>query len=268
MNIDKPVHSVVILISLLASVLFQCCAPASIQQPFRPFAHLKIADLISMGREQERRVHTIFSTRHLTIKRHGSYTELNVLIAGVRDSEKIKFEITHPWGRPVLHILINKKSFQILSFRDKRYYSGRLGSFDPSGFFPGRLDPDQIWTLVRAYPIIRKHHSVISLKENQIALLSTNNEKVQVIDFHPKTTLPCLMSFSGQDVKVSFSNFQNENGIYYARKVGLNDPRTDSELTFDLKQMVFNKAIPEKVFEQEKPADFEIMSPQRGIVEF
>ncbi|MBC8458343.1 MAG: hypothetical protein H8D67_10145 [Deltaproteobacteria bacterium] len=265
MNLSKPVHSVVIFISLLAAFLFQCCAPASIQHPFSPFDHQKIADLISMGREQERRVHALFSSGHLTIKRHGSDAELNVLIAGIRDSGKIKIEITHPWGRPVLHILINKKSIQILSFGDKRYYSGHLGTFDPSGFFPGSLDPDQIWTIVRAYPIIREHNRVISLKENQIALLNSNDEKVQVIDFHPKSSLSCLMSFPGQDVKTSLSNFQNDNGIYYARKIGLNDPITGSILTLELKQMVFNKAILEKIFELEKPAGFEIMSPQRGL---
>ena len=190
LNIDKPVNSIVIFIMLLSPVFFQSCAPASIQQPFHPFDHKKIAALISMGREQERRVHALFSSGHLTIKRHGSDAELNVLIAGVRDSGKMKFEITHPWGRPVLHILINKRRFQILSFKDKRYYSGRLGSFDPSGFFPGRLDHNQIWALVRAYPIIREHNRSISLKENQIAVLNTNNEKVQVINFHPQMSPP------------------------------------------------------------------------------
>ena len=252
---------VVIFISFLASVLFQCCAPASIKQPFRPFDHQQISDLISMGREQERRVRTLFSLGHLTIKRHGSEAGLNTLIAGARDSGKIKIEITHPWGRPVLHILINKNCFQILSFREKRYYSGNLGDIDPTGFFPGRLDPDQIWPLVRAFPIILEHNRVIALTDNQIAVLNTNDEKVQVIDFRPQTNLPCLMFFPGQDVQVSFSEFQNEDGTYYAKKVELNDPKTGSILTLDLKQMVFNKVIPEKIFELEKPAGFENMSP-------
>ena len=127
------------------------------------------------------------------------------------------------------------------------------------GFLPGRLDPDQIWPLIRAYPVIREYHRVVALKDNQVAVLDINNEKVQLIDFYPQTDLPCLMSFPRQDVKVSFSNFQNVNGIYYARKIGLNDPKTDSVVTLDLKQIVFNKGIPEKIFELAKPADFEHM---------
>ncbi len=262
MNLKKQIPLGVFFFLLFASFFFQCCAPVSVQQPSRLFDQKKITDLVSMGREQERRVHALFSSGRLTIKRRGSEAELNTLIAGVRDSGKIKIEITHPWGRPLLHILLNEKRFQILSFSEKRYYSGHLGSLDPSGFFPGMLDPDQIWTFVRGYPVIRGHNRAVSLKDNQATLLNTNGEFVQVIDFYPQNSPPCSVFFPGQDIKITFSNFQNEDGIYYARKVGLNDPRTGSQLTFDLKQVVFNKVIPKEIFQLEKPAGFETILPQ------
>jgi hypothetical protein len=261
LNLKKQIPLGVFFLLLFASFFLQFCAPVSIQQPFRLFDHKKITDLISMSREQERRVHTLFSSGRLTIKGRGSEAELNTLIAGVRDSGKIKIEITHPWGRPLLHILINEKRFEILSFSEKRYYSGHLGSFDPSGIFPGMLDADQIWTFVRGYPVIRKHSRAISLKNNQTTLLNTSGELVQVIDFYPQSSPPCSVVFPGQDIKITFSNFQNEDGIHYAQKVGLNDPRTDSQLTFDLKQVVFNKAIPDEIFQLEKPVGFETMLP-------
>ena len=261
MNLNKQIPLGVFFLLCFASFFLQCCAPVSIRQPSRPFDHKKINDLISMSREQEMRVHALFSSGRLTIKRRGSEVELDALIAGVRDSGKIKIEITHPWGRPLLHILLNEKRFQILSFSEKKYYSGYLGSFDPSGFFPGILDPDQIWTFVRGYPVIRKHNRAVSLKENQATLLNTNGEFVQVIDFHPQSSPPCSVFFPEQGIKITFSNFQNEDGIYYARKVGLNDPRTGSRLTFDLKQVVFNKAIPEEIFQLEKPVGFETILP-------
>jgi hypothetical protein len=263
LTLAKPIRSVGIFISLLTPIFFQYCAPVIIQKPSRPFDHQKITDLISISREQEKRVHMLFSLGRLTIERHGSETELNVLIAGERDSSKIKIEITHPWGRPVVHILINEMGFQILSFREKRYYYGRLGDSDTSGFFPVRLDPDQIWALIRGYPVVRNHNRAISLKGDQIVFLNKDGEKVQVIDFYPHSSLPCLMSFPGQEVEVSFSDFQNDDGIYYARKIGLNDPKTRSILTFDVKQIIFNQAIPKAIFELEKPADFEIMSHLR-----
>ena len=218
---------------------------------------------MAVSREQERRVHSLFSLGRLTIKRYGSETELNVLIAGERNSGNIKIEITHPWGRPVVHILINKMRFQTLSFREKRYYYGRLGDSDTSRFFPVRLDPDQIWALIRGYPVVRKHSRAISLKGGQIAFLNKDGEKIQIIGFYPQSSLPCLMSFPGQEVEVSFSDFQNDGGTYYARKIGLNDPETSSILTFDLKQIIFNQAIPKEIFELEKPVDFEIMSHLR-----
>ena len=263
MNLGKPIRSIGLFISLLASFFFQYCAPVSNQKSFHPFDQLKITDLMAVSREQERRVHSLFSLGRLTIKRYGSETELNVLIAGERNSGNIKIEITHPWGRPVVHILINEIRFQILSFREKRYYYGRLGDSDTSGFFPVRLDPDQIWALIRGYPVVRNHNRAISLKGDQIVFLNKDGEKVQVIDFDPHSSLPCLMSFPGQEVAVSFSDFQNDDGIYYARKIGLNDPKTRSILTFDLKQIIFNQAIPKEIFKLEKPVDFEIMSHLR-----
>ena len=126
-----------------------------------------------------------------------------------------------------------------------------------------RLDPDQIWALIRGFPQVLKHDRAISLKEDQIAFLNADGEKIQVIDFYPQSTLPCLMSFPGQKVEVSFSDFQNEDGTYYARKIGLNDHKTHSILMFDLKQIVFNQAIPKAIFEMEKPIGFKIMSPLR-----
>ena len=266
MNLSKPIRPIRIFFSFLALFFFQYCAPVSIQKSSRPFDDLKIADLVSLIRDQERRVHSLFSLGRLTIKRYGSESELNVLIAGVRNSGKIKIEITHPWGRPVVHILINEMKFQILSFREKRYYHGRLGDSDKSGFFPVRLDPDQIWALIRGFPLVLKHNRSISLKGDQIAFLNRDGEKIQLIDFYPQSTLPCLMSFPGQKVEVSFSDFQNEDGTYYARKIGLNDPKTHSKLAFDLKQIIFNQAIPKAIFKLEKPADFKIKSllKQRG----
>ena len=259
MNLGKPIRSIGIFLSLLALFFSQFCAPVSIQKSSRPFDQLKIADLISVSKDQERRVHSLFSLGRLTIKRYGTETELSVLIAGERNSGKIKIEITHPWGRPVVYILINKMRFQILSFREKRYYHGRLGASDTTGFFPVRLNPDQIWALIRGFPLVLKHNRAISLKEDQIAFLNRDGEKIQIIDFYSKSALPSLMSLPGQEIEVSFSDFLNEDGTYCARKIGLNDRKTHSILTFDLKQIVFNQVIPKAIFELKKPVDFDIM---------
>jgi len=262
LNMKKQIPRGVFFLLLFSSFFLPCCAPVSVQKSSRPFGPEKISDLVSMSRDQERQVHALFSLGRLTIKRRGSEAELNTLAAGVRDSGKIKIEITHPWGRPLLYLLLRERRFQILSFSEKRYYSGYLGSLEPSGVFPGTLEPDQIWTFIRGYPVIREHNRAVSLKENQITFLNTNGEYVQVIDFHPQSRTPCSVLFPEQDIRLTFSDFKNEDGIFYARKVGLSDPRTGSDLTFDLKQVVFNKAIPEEIFQLEKPEGFETPLPQ------
>jgi hypothetical protein len=67
------------------------------------------------------------------------------------------------------------------------------------------------------------------------------------------------VSFPEQEVEVSFSDFLNEADTYYARKTRLHDRKSQSILIFDLKQIVFNQAIPEAIFELKKPDDFSSM---------
>jgi len=218
-----------------------------------------------MGREQNRRVRVLFSSGRLTIKRQGSETELNILMAGVRDRNTVRIEITHPWGRPLLHVLLREKRFQILSFTEKRYYFGLLGKSERLGLFPDGLDHDQIWTVVRGYPVIPEYKHAISSKENQITLFNENGEKIQVMDFHPSSKLPRLIFFPREDMSISFSDFQNEAGIHYARRIQLDAPDSEGHFTVDVKQVVFNKTIPEEIFELEKPDGFKVVPMQQPL---
>jgi hypothetical protein len=264
LNLRKPIHKAGIFLSLLATPLFSTCAPVTPKHLPPILDEQKIAEFISLGREQDARVLSLISTGRLTIKRPGSETELNVLIAGVRDLEKIKIEITHPWGRPVVHILINGKGFDMVSFAEKKRYSGLLGTSDPSGFFPGRLSLDQIWAFVRAFPAIADYDSVVLSKENQITLFDSNGDVVQVINFCEQSNFPCAIFFPEQDARVVFSRFQNEKGIYYARETELSGSGKTGTLRIAVKQMVFNEAIPEGIFELITPKGFETV-PLHGF---
>jgi hypothetical protein len=249
----------------LGLIFFQCCAPVSVQPPISPFDQQQIAHLISTLREQDKRVCTFFSSGRVSLDARDSESEANLLIMGTRDPLKIKFEITHTWGRPLLHALIRDRRVHILSFPEKRYYLGDLGSVNSPVFFPGRLEPDQVWGFLRGYPVIRQYHRAVSLTGNQITLLDKNAEEVQVIDFYPQGILPRMISLPGQHIEQSFEDFKDLNGIYYAQRVRLNRPETETTLAINAPQMIFNKTIPESVFALKIPQDFKVFSLQKAV---
>ncbi len=256
MNIFNPNR---IPISLLVLFLFQSCAPIPVKPPPSPYGHQEIARIISGFREQEARVDTFFSSGRLTVKAKNSESGSDILIVGSKKPFKLKIELTHAWGRPLLHIMIHDSELQILSFTEKKYYHGHLGTPGSLKFFPARLDPDQVWALLRAYPVLRKYSRAVSLKGNQITLLNGKAEPVQVVDLYSESTLPRLVSFPEQGIKVSFSDFESDRGLKYARKIRLDDSKTGTILVLKLKQMVFNKTLPESIFNLEKPKDFEML---------
>jgi hypothetical protein len=258
LNISKPNR---ISISLLVLCLFQSCAPVPVKPPSSPYGHQEIAGIISGFREQETRVGTFFSSGRLTVKAKNSESGSDILIVGSKNPFKLKIELTHAWGRPLLHVLIHDSELQILSFTEKKYYHGQLGTPGSLRFFPARLDPDQVWALLRAYPVLQKHSRAVSLKGNQITLLNGKAEPVQVVDLYSESALPRLVSFPEQGIEVSFSDFESNNGLKYAREIRLEDAKTETILVLKSKQMVFNKTLPESIFNLEKPKDFEMLPP-------
>lgn len=260
----KREFSIRILMAGSILILFQSCAPVSVKRPSIPFNHPEIGHIISSLEEQERRVHTVFSSGSLMFKREDSEAESNILIVGARDPFRIKIEVTHSWGTPLLHILIHETGVHILAFREKRYYVGARGNFGPSRSFPVDLHPDQVWALARGYPLLLRHNRAVSAKGDQIMFLNRKGETVQVIDFFPGSVLPHMVSFPGRRAEMSFSDYENQDGTYHASDMILNDRRAGNILALDLKQVVFNKSIPEAVFNLEIPHGFETVVLQGG----
>jgi hypothetical protein len=246
-------------LSLLVLFLFQSCAPVPLKPPPSPYGHQAVARILSEFGEQEARVDTFFSSGRLTVQTRDSESGSDILIIGSKNPFKLKIELTHAWGRPLLHIMIHDSKVKILSFTEKKFYHGNLGTTCSLSFFPAHLDSRQLWALLRAFPHIRKYSSAVSLKGNQITLLNGKAETIQVFDLYPESTLPRLVWFPKQGIKISFSDFESSSGLKYARKIRLEDPGTETILALKLKETVFNKTLPESIFELKKPKDFEML---------
>ena len=246
------------LILFFATAFFAGCATLYETAFQSPFAQEQAMSILSLMEDQGEKASCLYTAGKLVAKNwwYGE-TESDILIAGNRRPLKLKIEITHPWGQPILHILIQPQRLEVLSFADKKLYLGEPRPDILSKFLPGELDPDVIWTALRGYPRLRSHKRVASLKANQISLFDGEDGEVEILDFYPENTLPRSASFPLQDLNLAFSDFQMSEGILYAREVHVEHTRGKGSLILSTRETVFNRAIPEEIFTIEKPPGFE-----------
>jgi hypothetical protein len=254
------------LISGLALILFPCCAPLKVK-PLPPVLDQKsISEIVAGLKAQEGRVFSLFGMGSLMVEDGETETESDILIAGIRDPLRIKIEITHPWGRPLFDILIQESRINIISYMEKRIYNDSLRGSPLSRFFPGRLTSAQMWSLLRGYPNLKAYDHAISLRVDNITFLSRAEEVEQVMELYREDNLPRSLSFPGQGIEAMYSDYEDQDGIFYAKTTKLDDSENDIMLELDLKQMIFNEPIREAVFEQKLPTDFETVR-LKGIEE-
>ncbi|SPD73954.1 exported hypothetical protein [uncultured Desulfobacterium sp.] len=245
-------------VTLLVILGLSSCAPISAKHPRYMLSDQEISYIISNYRNQQDAIHSFVSSGDIVIRGgDGSEFEAAVLIAGTKDPLRIKIEITHFWGRPLVYILISDTAYHIISFPDKRYYEGEIGDRASSMLFRVNVDGDQLWSFGRGFPILMNYNRARCFAENQIALLKEDNEIIQLIDLCPGDSLPCHVFMPEQEIRVSFSDFQNNNDIQYAKKTRLYDQKTEFVLTLNIKEIFFNKDFDPSIFEMEIPQDFE-----------
>ena len=216
------------------------------------------ADLISRMLDQEDRVSSFYASGTVLIKGWAWQSEADLLIAGIRDPLKIKIEITHPWGKPILHILIDNNRLEILSFDEKRIYLGDLTAESLSRFLPGEFcDHNLIWSVLRGYPHIAGYDRIISSGMYRINLMNREGMDIEIIDLYPENLLPKRVLFPQNSLDISFSGFKEDDGINYAEEVIVNNIEGGKDLTIKTRKMVFNKPVPDQIFILEKPQTFE-----------
>lgn len=217
------------------------------------------ADLISRMLDQEDRVSSFYASGTVSIKGWAWQSEADLLIAGTRDPLKIKIEITNPWGKSILHILIDNNRLEILSFDEKRIYLGDLTAESLSRvFLPGEFcDHNLIWSVLRGYPHIAGYDRIVSSGMYRINLMNQEGMDIEVIDLYAETLLPKHVSFPQKSLDISFSGFKENDGINYAEEVIVNNIEGRKDLALKTRKMVFNKPVPDQIFILEKPLTFE-----------
>jgi hypothetical protein len=256
-SVKQKTPHVLRLLWVAVLLLSNGCALFTARAPSPPLGRQEIAGIISSFKDRDNAVRTLVSSGTLTIQSQGVQSDAEVLIVARRDPSSMRIEITHSWGRPLLHILVDGPRLDILAFSEKRHYRGLLGSPFLLKQIPFPLDSDLLWSLASAYPVLCPYHQAQSEKGDQITLMNKQKSAIQVIELYPGSNLPRKVWLCRQGAAMSFSDFQNSSDVIYAREIGLSDADNTTRLTLEIRKMVFNKFVPEALFQQETPQDFE-----------
>jgi hypothetical protein len=242
---------------LLAVVLLLTlsgCAPVLFK---KPLSDVELGNVLSLLKAQEEAANTFFTTGQMIVKDWYWDQEANTLMAGTRTPLRLRIEITHAWGQPILHLLVAGRTFKALSYGERKLYMGDLTPGSLSKFFPADLDADLIWDVVRGFPKLEHRGRVVSTKADQVNFLNQNGDEVEILDLDPESGLPRHLSFPERKVGIGYADFQQEGGILYAKEVRVKQLEGARSLTLKNGKMIFNKPIPDEIFRMEIPPGFE-----------
>lgn len=219
-----------------------------------------VAALVTDLQDQNEKVRTFFSSGRLWVKGwQGEEGEATIFSAGARAPFRLKLEITHPWGQPILHLLVDGTEFRLLSFNERKLYFGPFTRESLSRVFPEEMDPTLIWDLLRSYPFVETPYRAYSDAANQIRFSNEKGFEEEVIEFDRETRRPKELILPQQNIKLVFSDFQVSQGIWYAGQTALVHVLGGKRLVHKVEQMVFNRTIPDQVFTLDAPPGFEIV---------
>jgi hypothetical protein len=237
--------------------LLASCATLHKNPSLPPLSEQDVETVLSRIQEQESRVSSCYMYGRLTVKNWIWNSDFNILIVGTKEPHRIKIDVTHPWGHPVVHVLIDRSTLKVLSFQEERLYISTFTAETLSEFFPGNFDTDLIWAVLRGYPNLLEYQRAISLGSDQVSLLDDKEDVVEIIGIRPDNLLPKQVSYPQQDITMIFSNIQEDQGITYARTIKVKNTKEKGSLVIENKEIGFNRTFPEEIFLIEKPPLFE-----------
>ena len=222
-----------------------------------PLSQQDVETALFRIQEQESRVFSCYMNGRLTVKNWIWNSDFNILIVGTKEPYRIKIEVTHSWGQPIVHVLIDRTTLKVLSFQEDRLYISPFTPETLSEFFPGNFNTDLICSVLKGYPKLLEYQRAIPLRSGQVRLLDEKEDVVGIIDIRPDDLLPRLVSYPQQDITMVFSDLEENQGITYAQKIKVKNTKEKGSLVIENKEIGFNRTFPEQIFVIEKPPLFE-----------
>lgn len=261
MNLKKPnrdlERAILFLVPFFVFFIFPGCAALRTAMKGTPLTAGQIDAILSEIDDQQARVSTFYSIGTVLLKDGILEAESDALIVGTGEPFRIKIELTHSWGKPLLHVLVDGDRMEVLSFKDRKLYAGAFSPEALARFFPGGLDTPMVWAVLRGYPSVLQSTNIISREANRFLVLDGKGIEMQRVDLCEENNIPTKVRFLRQGVLVSYKGFQSDGGIRYAQEVSVEHPESNKSLVLTRKKTVFNKTIPEAIFTLKKPPHFD-----------
>lgn len=211
--------------------------------------------------EQYNSVTGFHSTGKISVKGWVLGKSAGIFMAGTKDPMRIKIEITHSWGKPVLHILIDRDRLEILDYNDKKAYSGEFSPEGLSDYFPGSgFSEEMLWGVFRGLPDLSIFEKGEYRAPGKVRLTKKDGSAVSLIEFSQEGSSPDEISLKYGDLSIKFSDFSEIDNTRFAGKVKIEDVLNSKDLILTRNKIVFNRKIPDEVFSVEIPNNFERLS--------
>lgn len=242
---------------ILVIVSFMGCAPLRPLPPAKPISRDQAHHLISQMRAQADGVFSFLGIGRLLFREGEEETEMNLLAVGQRPS-RVRLELTHTWGKPLLYMVADRQNTSVLSFVEHTFYSGPSSQLDTRQFFLFELDLDAAWVLLAGRIPILPHCKVESLRPNELTLFNGRGEAVERLTFPSGLSLPRSIHLHRQGFTVELSHFKEGTQGPYPSKVTIAQG-DERQLEIRYNSLQVNRPIPEEIFRLNPPPDVEII---------
>jgi len=244
-------------LAIIAIALLVGCAPLRTLPPAKPISQDQAHHLIKQMRVYADEVFSFVGVGKLLFREGVGETDMNLLAVGQRPS-RVRFELTHTWGKPLLYLVADKQNTSVLSFVEHTFYSGPSSGLQRGLFFPFELDLDTAWVILSGRIPILPHCRVESLRPNEITLFDGRGEPVERLIFAPGLSLPSSIHLSRQELTVALSQFKEGSMGPYPSKVIIAQG-DERQLEIRYTSLEFNRSIPEELFRLNPPPDVRII---------
>jgi hypothetical protein len=249
---SRPSYLAVIAVALLVG-----CAPLRSLPPARPISQDQAHHLITQMRMRADEVSSFVGVGKLLFREGEGETSMNLLAVGQRPS-RVRLELTHTWGKPLIHLVADKQNTSVLSLVENTFYSGPSNRLNRRQFFPFELDLEIVWVILSGRIPILPHCTVESLRQNEITLLNGQGETVERLTFVQDGSIPRSIHLPRQGLTVAFSHFKEGGMGPYPSMVSISQgDQRHVEIRYT--SLEFNRPIPEELFDLNPPPDVKII---------
>jgi len=244
-------------LALIAVALLVGCAPLQTLPPAKPISQDQAHRLITQLRAQADEVFSFVGAGKLFFREGEGETGMNLLAVGQRPS-RLRLELTHTWGKPLIFLVADKQNTSVLSFIESTFYSGPSSGLQGGPYFPFEFDLEIAWVILSGRIPVLPHCNVASLRQNEITLFDGQGDTVERLTFAQDGFIPTSIHLPKQGLTVALSQFK-EGGIGpYPSKVSISQ---GDELQVEIRytSLEFNRPIPEELFALNPPPDVRII---------